>query len=477
MLSVSLSNLSPEADEPLSVPSGLPVGLPSTNVPQAQRVRRPRVLLIAELANPEWASVPREGWAHSQALGELVDAHLVTQVRNWAAIVRARLAADRFTTIDSSLIERPITRLAELLRGGTTTGWTTAMALSVIPYYYFEHLIWRRFGSDIRRGHFDLVHRLTPISPTMPSILAARCARAGVPFVIGPLNGGLPWPDGFGGIRRREREWLSYVREAYRFLPAYQATRRDAAAIIVGSRSTLEQLPAQFRHKAVYIPENAIDPSRFHRRAEGPVRLPLKVVFVGRLVPYKGADMLLEAAAPLIRRGSIELDVIGEGPELDRLRALADDEEVSRAVTFAGLVPHQLMQDRLAGAHVFGFPSVREFGGAVVVEAMAVGLVPIVVDYGGPGELVSERTGFVVPLRSRAEIVDGFRAILERLVADPSVIRPMGERARERALQHFTWSAKASQVREVYRWVLGLRSEKPDFGIPLRDWPTENSLA
>jgi glycosyltransferase involved in cell wall biosynthesis len=105
-----------------------------------------------------------------------------------------------------------------------------------------------------------------------------------------------------------------------------------------------------------------------------------------------------------------------------------------------------------------------------VVEAMALGLVPIVIDYGGPGELVTPATGFALPLGPRTQIVRDLRSVLERLAVDPSVIRPMGARARDRVLRGFTWPAKAAQVREVYRWVLG-RRHKPDFGMPLTDPP------
>jgi hypothetical protein len=83
----------------------------------------------------------------------------------------------------------------------------------------------------LRAGEFSLVHRLTPLSPTLPSLLASRCKEIGVPFVWGPINGGVPWPAAFDRERRREREWLSYVRGAYRYLPGYRAsTRRCAAA-------------------------------------------------------------------------------------------------------------------------------------------------------------------------------------------------------------------------------------------------------
>ena len=89
-----------------------------------------------------------------------------------------------------------------------------------------------------------------------------------MPFVLGPLNGGLPWPKGFSYARVSEREWLSYVRGAYKLLPGYRATRRFAAAIITGSRDTRMQISQSQQHKTVYIPENAIDPTRFTRRED-----------------------------------------------------------------------------------------------------------------------------------------------------------------------------------------------------------------
>jgi glycosyltransferase involved in cell wall biosynthesis len=194
------------------------------------------------------------------------------------------------------------------------------------------------------------------------------------------------------------------------------------------------------------------------------------VAFVGRLVPYKGADILIEAAAPLARAGKLKLDVIGDGPERSALGSLTEREGVSAAVEFTGWIDHRSLKHRLARSHVFGFPSVREFGGAVVLEAMALGVVPVVMDYGGPGELVSPATGFALPMASREQIKQSLGALLQRLVAEPSQLAATGLRARERALGLFNWSAKAAQVVEVYRWVLGRRG-RPDFGIPLADPP------
>jgi glycosyltransferase involved in cell wall biosynthesis len=426
-----------------------------------------RVLVIAELANPNWVSVPLEGWSHWRALSKLVDGHLVTHLRNRQNIEQAGERAERFSVIDDAAVANQVDKVVGALRGRSGGGLTTKTAFNALSYYYFEHLAWRRFGTRIRAREWDVVHRLTPLTPTTPSLLAGKCVRAGVPFVMGPLNGGVPWPRGFSHARNAEREWLTYVRDAYKLLPGYRSTRANAAAIITGSRDTREQIGQKWQDKTVYVPENAVEPSRFTRFKSGPVSNPLRVAFVGRLTLYKGADMLIEAAAPLVRAGKIILDVIGDGPQRRTLGAVARAEGLDESI-FAGWVKHDQLQDRLAKSDVFAFPSIREFGGAVVLESMALGLVPIVMAYGGPGELVSPATGFAIPMGPRADIVRAFRARLEALADDPAPIRAMGERARARVLRSFTWDAKAAQVREVYRWVLGQR-DKPDFGMPLPD--------
>ncbi len=433
-------------------------------------IAHPRVLLIAEAANPDWSSVPLVGWLHSQAIAAQTNAHLVTQSYNRDALLRAGwVEGEDFTGIDTSPIENRIYQISSWVRGGAGKGWTTVMALSAFTYYYFEHLIWQQFDQRIVNREFDVVHRITPLSPTIPSLLAHKCHQVGVPFILGPLNGGLPWPKEFEAVRRQEKEWLSYIRWVYKLMPGYSSTRRHAAAIVLGSRDTWEQIPVQYRHKCVYIPENAIDPKRFTLQRTRQVSHPIKAIFVGRLVPYKGADMLIEAATQLIRDGLLTVEIVGDGPEMPKLKALVEREEIEGGVEFTGLIEHTRVQERLANADLFVFPSIREFGGAVVIEAMVIGLVPIVVDYGGPGEFVTDSTGYTVPMGSRAELVARFRELLDRLVADPSGFTEMSQRARKRVLSQFTWDAKARQTVEVYRWVLGQRTDKPDFGMPLPD--------
>jgi glycosyltransferase involved in cell wall biosynthesis len=446
-----------------------------TQLDQLAPRRRIRALVIADSCNPEWESTPLVGWSHANALREHVDIHIVTRSWNAPALLRAGLVEGRdFTALNTEALFKPMDRLVRWI-SGPNKGWAMLTALTIPSYLWLEHLLWRRLGGAVRAGQFDLVHRLTPLSPAMPSLIAGRCRRAGVPFVLGPLNGGLPWPPGFPGLRRQEGEWLSHLRDAYRLLPGYRATRQLAAAIMVGGACALADLPRRWHDRAVYVPENGIDLSRFPepppRPAESYAGRPLRVVFLGRLVPYKGADMLIEAAAPLLAAGRITLEIIGFGPEREPLGRLAERLGLADKIAWGGKISHHDVAGRFSRADLFAFPSVHEFGGAVVLEAMAMGVVPIVVDYGGPAELISPSSGFAIPLGTREQVVAGLREVLERIVERPGQLAPLSARAVIRARGLFAWPAKARQTLEVYRWVLGRRERKPELRLPFADMP------
>lgn len=230
-------------------------------------------------------------------------------------------------------------------------------------------------------------------------------------------------------------------------------TYREAAAVIAGSRHTQAEIGRMARRPVHYLPENAVDPARFHRVAR-PVRTegPLRIAFVGRLVPYKGADMLLDAAAPLLREGRARLDFAGDGPEragLERqVRALGVRGD---AVRFHGWLDHAGVAEMLRCADLFGFPSIREFGGGAILEAMALGVPPLIVDYAGPGELVEDGVeGMKVPMSDRSGIVSALRTRLETAAPDPAILVALSERAVARVQEQFTWQAKADAVHAIY---------------------------
>jgi len=126
---------------------------------------------------------------------------------------------------------------------------------------------------------------------------------------------------------------------------------------------------------------------------------------------------------------------------------------VAQAVTLHGEVPHRQVQNLIVNCDFLACPSVREFGGGVVLEAMALGIAPIVADYGGPAELIDTNTGIAVPFSGPDDLQENLRAILQDLIHDPARLDRLGDAAVARISALFTWERKAAQIVRVYDWV------------------------
>jgi glycosyltransferase involved in cell wall biosynthesis len=124
-------------------------------------------------------------------------------------------------------------------------------------------------------------------------------------------------------------------------------------------------------------------------------------------------------------------------------------------VQFHGWVPHIEVQEKLRVCDLMALPSIREFGGAVVVEAMALGVTPIVADYGGPSELVDDNTGIRVPFHDKTSLVEGLRRAIGDVIHAPEILDTFGTSGRQKVLEKLTWDAKANQIVAVYDAVLG----------------------
>ncbi len=409
---------------------------------------RYRVLVLAEQANPEWVSVPLVGWNQAVALDQLVDIHLVTHDQNEPAIRRSKVMQGRVTFIKSNWVDKVFNTLAYKVFK-FDFGSQALTAFRTPFYWYFEWRVWRQFRARLQSGEFDLVHRLTPVAPVLGSPMAGWCARAKVPFVLGPVNGGLRWPEGYP-VLERERSVISRLRELYKLLPYTRSTLRQARAIIVASRNNWDQLSEEARTKASFIPENAVGSHEIV--ATPPSRgKPLRAVFVGRLVPMKGCDLAIRAAVPFVREGLLTFDIIGDGYNRAELERLVQQAGVTKGIYFHGWVSRAEVMNRITSSHIFLFPSLREFGGGVVMEAMAKGLVPIVMDYGGPGETVDESCGIRVPMTDEETTVKDLSATLRALIENPQRLDMLAAGALKRIREHFTWEEKARQFVDVYK--------------------------
>ena len=424
---------------------------------------RLRILLLGPDCNPEGVSIPFVTYSHAAALAELHDVTLLARSPVQDALRRAEAPFRSIEVVRMAWLEciyawsfRRIFKSNFASQTVTAFGYPFALA--------FEWHAWRQLRHRIFAGEFDIVLRLVPMTAVLPSPFAFFLRKGPIPFVIGPINGGLPFVEGFSQAAN-QREWISSLRNLYRFLPFARSTYRYAAAIIAASSQTYAEF-AEYRDKLFFVPEPGVGRSLCSddTRSTGP-STKLGLIFVGGLIPCKACDLGLRAAAPLLRSDLARFTVLGDGPERNRLEQLVKSLGIEKAVSFCGWVSHSEVLDRLRSADVMVFPSVRDFGAGVVFEALATGAVPVVADFGGPGDIVNPEVGYKVPLTNESDFVNQMEKILAELARNRNQLERLRRQGMAYVRERLTWEAKAQAVTRILHWALR-QGPKPDFPPP-----------
>ena len=240
------------------------------------------------------------------------------------------------------------------------------------------------------------------------------------------------------------------VAEAIQTLDAVVTVSRaigDAADAIARPRRPITVVP-NGADAAVFMPR---DPAEARRRlgipAEGPV-----ISYVGKLVPRKGVDTLIEAMGILAARaaGAPRLVMAGIGGMREPLEQRAAQLDVADRITWLGKVPHDDVGWVMSAGDVFVLPSLSEGLPTVVCEAMACGLPVVATAVDGTPEIVDDSaTGLLV----QPHDAGGLAAALARVLDDPDMARAMGAEALRRSEAEYTWAANARRMEQVYAQV------------------------
>lgn len=397
-----------------------------------------RILVSAYACEPHRGSEPGVGWNWARELARHHEVWVLTRSNNREPIERElhERSEDRppmrFLYVD---LPELVTRLKRGQR------W-------VHPYYYAWQVAARRVA---RRAHaetpFDVVHHVTFASAFSPALV--RIPE--VPFVWGPVGGGVrvPWrlaAEGgasalvYEGLRASKRLLGRYLD------PWVRTTWRAADLILVQNRETLAWIPRRHRARARIQTNCGVDDHEIGGRRSGERTDVIVAVAPGRLIHLKGFSLALRAVAEM-GDPRVRLVVVGEGPQRERLEALSTSLGIGGIVTFTGAIPRAGLLDLFARSEILLFPSLHDEAGFVVVEAMAQGAIPIVLDVGGPGALVGS-AGYVVHARgrSRERVVGDLAAALRAAATDGLDARRVDALERARG---FTWSTKTAALEPI----------------------------
>ncbi len=326
-------------------------------------------------------------------------------------------------------------------------------------YYYLWQVAALRAARRLHREvRFDLAHHVTFGNDWIPSWIGAFLP---VPFIHGPVGGGQRTPRGlleeytFGGrlseLARNAAQWLG------RRDPVRRRCLRKAKAILVCNRETRDRIPESRRGKTMYFPVNGV--AREDMDPGGPADSgprPFRVFTAGRFHRLKGFALAVKGFRLFARSfPDSEFVIAGRGPEEAALRRLVAKLGLVEKVRFTGWLPRASLLHEMRLADVFLFPSFRDGGAAVVVEAMAAGKPVIGLDSGGPGLHIQPGWGFKIDPQDPVHVAGEIARALETLHRDPAQRAAMGEAARRRAEEYYLWDRHGDRFLEIYAQALG----------------------
>lgn len=405
---------------------------------------RKAVLLSAYRFDPYGVSEAFSGYKWAEMIARHFDLTLATPAYNRAHVQRylhehpeSPLAQTRFVFVEMSRIDERLGLVGSAMKPG---------------FFLYEQRLLKQLRAQGVRPRFDAVMHRTPVSFRFRT----RLGCLGAPLVVGPISGGLHPPaelaDFFGaeppifrlraldGLLLRWRWWTRPL--------------ENASAVLLSSQYLTELLPQRVMRNAHLVLETGIDCSALvPDKADLAGRERFEIVFAGRLTRYKAPTLAIEAFARFLARlpapCDVRLTMIGDGEEAAACVEAAAAAGVADRVELAGWLPKDEALRRLRASDVFLFPSITEAAGNVYLEAMALGVPMVIVDYGGGRDLVPADAAVKVPVGDVGEMVGAMTEGLLELYRDSGLRERMGEAGRSHACTEYDWSVLERRVRDV----------------------------
>ena len=419
-----------------------------------------KILMSAFSCGPGCGSEPGIGW--NWALEAARQGHTVTVITQFEFKdrIEAEIAAGRIPPGVSFDFFMP-GWLDWIRVRGCQAGLETAT-------WQLVHLLWQiqllgyvraRYGNE----RFDIVHHITLGGIRHPTLLG----KLPFPLVLGPLGGGeraplplrksLGWGPWLKDIARDVHTWL------LRFDPITRSACSDAMIIYARTKHTKSALPHKFAEKTrlrLELGTPKVDVAeRQPRRAEEPLRL----MYAGQLVFWKGLHLGLRAVAEARRAGhNIELTIVGSGPDGGAFKDLVTRLGLDDCVTWRGQVPHAEIGNYYLRSDVFLFPSLHDSSGNVVLEALVRGLPVICLDCCGPADIVTETAGRIIATDgvSEGECVARLADAICDFARSPELGQRLSNGAFARSRQ-FLWPVVVSELYHDVEACLAVRRSVP----------------
>lgn len=412
-------------------------------------MKRTKVLVSAYACNP--ASLlqlhPGEdivGWMLVKQISRFHDVWVLTEAYNREAVEEA-LNKKKLDNVRFEFIRLPFNlRLLYKFAIGER-----------IYYFLWQIWAWQKAKKLHKTIYFDVAHHVTFNNDWIPSFIGAYLP---VPFIWGPVGGGQRTPKSFykayplrGKIADRIRLFGQWIGR-HLLIPRQRLIQR-ARAILVCNEETKNNMPEKYTDKIYYFPVNGILTSELHSNLkERELNSPFTLITAGRMIHWKNFRLAVKVFAEFAEEiPESRFYIIGDGPERAELMSLAAQRNVEDRVIFISWLPQRELFGKMRESDVFLYPSLREGGGAVIVEAMACGLPVICLDNAGPGFHVQKEWGIKIEPRDPEYVKCEMLRALIFLSHNEDLCRKLGNAARKRIEDFYVWDRQGERLEEIYK--------------------------
>lgn len=271
-------------------------------------------------------------------------------------------------------------------------------------------------------------------------------------FVWGPQGGTETIPKSFTRHYNTKGKLIENIRrKVIKLLPyniGFQNRCKHANLILSKTEIHKNNIPLKYKHKAVLFTDVATSDFKADLTNNHLENNAVTFIVVGKLDPWRGFDLLIEAfAKALIKNRSIKLQILGRGLDYERLNTLISSLHVGENIDILGQVPLGTYNKLMQKADVVVNPCLKEGAVTTAFDAMAMGKPLICMDTTGYTRYFSGDYAEIIPIQSRSKTIENLSNALLKLT-DVNLRKQMGAKAVENA-QNFTWQNRGQEIHKV----------------------------
>ena len=319
---------------------------------------------------------------------------------------------------------------------------------------YLYYIIWQ-IGiimlayKIVKRYGINYSYHLTFGSIWLPTFLFLLPTK----FVWGPVGGGESIPSTFISTLSLRGKLLQYLRKILILTvylnPVFLLSSFKAKAILCRTPDTIKVFPSRLRQKCYLLTDGAIEKDIFQYKQKSSNREGIHLIATSRLIHTKNVITLIKAINLIPCNYNVKFTIIGSGPDEGSIKKLISELGLSNRITLIPFIPRSEILKHLELSDIYLFGSLKEACNLSLLEAMAIGLPVVCLNWSGMAISTDDSCAIRLPVSTPRQMPKDMAAAIIKLIKNPELRESMGKAGRKRIKEIFNWENKGNFINQL----------------------------